>query len=461
MGNLAYYDELRSTDRAEALEGYAALQDEIAADDAERILWIADQVAPTPPAALDRLFARVPLDGDPLLVRAATHARAMIAWFAGRSEDAERRWTRGVTEPGAPRDKFWLRSCLNLAMAFTARGCLFEPLVLFAMGARAAQDSGKAYFEAYAAFSRASLLLEMDDIDRAQEAAHTAREAAARLTEEAELRVVDYMRFEVHAELASSRGALKIAHEERQQQLAWLEAYGHVENAILAEVQGRILALQYALDPSTRDATLAALATLPERYELGPSWAGDGRRDLLELQARHGVEGGDVAAAQQAARALIDDLREDPHASRRVRRAARLGRLLSEPGGDAALAREALELASHASLMRVLNAERVTREIPLLAEATPADWEVLRDFRRRLRLEQRMLLDTVAEVLKPGEPAFDLLVQDEMIRICAWCYRVRTSKDTWLPIAHYVPSDSEFGVSHGICDVCRDQYFPT
>ena len=59
-----------------------------------------------------------------------------------------------------------------------------------------------------------------------------------------------------------------------------------------------------------------------------------------------------------------------------------------------------------------------------------------------------------------GAPAFDLIVQDEMIRICAWCYRVRTNRQAWLPIAHFIPSDASFAVSHGICEDCRERYFP-
>ena len=74
--------------------------------------------------------------------------------------------------------------------------------------------------------------------------------------------------------------------------------------------------------------------------------------------------------------------------------------------------------------------------------------------------EQRDLLDGVAAHLQPGEPAFDLLARDDMIRVCAWCGRVRSGDNDWLPVSHYRPADRAPQVSHGICETCREQHFP-
>ncbi|MEO0321321.1 MAG: hypothetical protein AAF447_00050 [Myxococcota bacterium] len=461
MRSLEDADAARSGDRAAALEAYASLQDAISPRDAERVLWIADQSAPGPPAELDRLFARVLADeGDLVLVRAAYHARALIAWFGGRSDEAEAGWTEAMRLEAAGRDRFWIRSCLNLGMALLARGCLFEPVVLTGMGARAAAAAGQPYLEAYAAFVRATLLLGIDDVSRAEASAAVARLAAAAVEDPGELRVLQYLRFDQSVELLRARGELHAAMAELDRQRAWLEAYGQAEAVVLAEVEGRRLAVQYELEPHARAAIVEALQRLPETHGLGPVWAGDGRREAGALAVRYAVECGSAAVAEREARVLMDDLRAETRASRRVKRAMGLGQLLAKLGpGFETLTRDALALASEACLARIQAAERASRDIPALAEATPHDWQILADFRRRLRDEQAAVLATVAEVLQPGAPAFDLLVRDDMICICAWCSRVRTRADAWLPIAHYVPSAGAFAVTHGMCETCEAIYF--
>ena len=44
-----------------------------------------------------------------------------------------------------------------------------------------------------------------------------------------------------------------------------------------------------------------------------------------------------------------------------------------------------------------------------------------------------------------------------LVRLCAWCKRVSTRKGHWLPLAHYIPSDPELLVTHGICAECREK----
>ncbi len=461
MPTLEEVDALRGEDRAAALRAYADVQEQIGTEDRERILWIADQSAPGPPAELDPLFERVlARAGDPELIRAAHHARALIAWFEGRAEAAEAGWAAAMQLTASGRDRSWIRSCLNLGMALLARGCLFEPVVLTGMGARAAARAKQPYLEAYAAFVRAALLLGIDDLPRAESEAARARLAAAKVDDPGELRVLEYLRFDLGVGQLRARRELRAALAELERQRAWLDAYGEAEPVVLAEVEGRQLAVRYELEPESRAAIVDTLQRLPETYALGPAWAGDGRRDAWALAIRHAVESGDACAAGREARALMDDLRSEARASRRVRRAMGLGQLLAGLGPQAdELAHEALALASEACLARIQAAERATHDIPALAEATPDDWQILADFRRRLRDEQAAVLATVAEVLQPGAPAFELLVRDDMICICAWCSRVRTASDAWLPVAHFVPATGAIAVTHGMCEACMETHF--
>ena len=41
---------------------------------------------------------------------------------------------------------------------------------------------------------------------------------------------------------------------------------------------------------------------------------------------------------------------------------------------------------------------------------------------------------------QPGDAAFELLVHEDVIRICAWCERARTEDGGWIPLTTFVPS---------------------
>lgn len=51
-----------------------------------------------------------------------------------------------------------------------------------------------------------------------------------------------------------------------------------------------------------------------------------------------------------------------------------------------------------------------------------------------------------------------------LLPLCAWCKRVRTAEDDWLPLETYLEKMSESRVTHGICPDCevreRDQKEP-
>lgn len=459
MSILEEADALRTTDRLRALALYAEQQQAISALDEERIVWICEQVSPTPPPELAPLLERVPEDAPEDLRRAALHGRATIAWYLGRAEEAERLWVGGLRFPHAVRDRFWIRSCLNVAMVLHQRHSLFEALVLAGMGLRAARALGRPYLSAYAALRRTGLLLEMGELECPLDDIARAAEDLTQIRAEGERRVIELELRDVTAELQDLGGDREAALLEREQQIAWLEAYPSVEAGILADAHMTCLQLRFELRPERSAEVLAEFASLPERFELGSSWTERWSRNLAELRIRHAAASGQEAQALQHARRLLELLREGVQSARKVPRALRLGRFLARELGEAELAREAFELAARASLMRVLEADRSAREIPELAEASAQDWYILRGYRMRLQDEQRDLLDAVAADLKAGAPAFDLIVRDELICICAWCYRVRTSENAWLPIAHFIPSSASFGVTHGICEACRERYF--
>ncbi|MHC4959284.1 MAG: hypothetical protein ACYTGN_13020 [Planctomycetota bacterium] len=443
-----------------ALQMYAVLRDELDPSDEERLLWICDQVAPTPPPELTPVIEDAAEKGSPIVRRAAMNALAIAAFYAGDRPTAERLWTRGLREPHLTRDRYWIRSCLNLAMALFERRCVFEPLALTAVGKRAAIDAGLPYLRSYATVRHAHILILVGDLERARAELDEADAANVQIHEEGQRRVVLHEAMTARALLYEAAGDPEAAYDERARQLAWLEEYRHVENPVLAEVHMAKLELHFDLAVDERIDVLCEFEEIPDRYALDMSWRETWQRQFLGLRIRDAVARGASESALDYARRLLDLLRTGTHDSRTAARASALGRLLTNELKVPALARAAFELGSEACVGRIVEAYRASLEIPELSEATADNWSTLLRYRKRLLEQQRELLEAVAEHLKPGEPAYDLLARNDLISVCAWCGRARTHDRTWLPVSHLLPPDKAFRVSHGICEVCRDEHFP-
>lgn len=456
-GTLEAADRLRDTDQVAALQAYAALQDQVRADDHDRVLWICDQLAPTPPASLLPLLRRVQQQGPLLLRRAALHAEASCHWYAGRGEEAERAWAQGLRVAAETRDRYWVRSCLNLAMVMQQRYCTFEPLVLGGMGRRAAQEIDEPYLVAFAALCLTQLLLKMGLIERAAAELAIAEESLPRVERVSHQRVVEYEWLRVNVQLLKAQGDRRAALAKSDEEMAFLDSReeGSVEAPILAATMLTHLDLQYTELPERRAEVLAQFESFPREHALGPDWLAHWERVRIGRYLQYAVEQGNLSGARTLAQDLLALIREDATESRKVLMAANLGRILAEDLGDPTGSREAFEVASAACLNRIVEADRASREIPELAEATPDDWQALRAYRKRLATQQQELLESVARHLKPGEAAHDVLVTGDMIRMCAWCSRVCTTDGVWKPLAHFVPARPTQGVTHGICETCK------
>jgi hypothetical protein len=177
---------------------------------------------------------------------------------------------------------------------------------------------------------------------------------------------------------------------------------------------------------------------------------------------------GRVAEALAASARLLGVMRTAGAAlgtGTRLRQAAALGRILGRlPGGEAA-ARGAFDEAGAAALERIVEVEAALRGYPELGAPSVEDLRTLEDHRRRMRAEQEAVLDAVARLILPavagGERAFpSILAPGDFVAVCAWCRRVRTADERWLPIHAYVPERAPLRFTHGICDDCRLRVFP-
>ena len=139
-----------------------------------------------------------------------------------------------------------------------------------------------------------------------------------------------------------------------------------------------------------------------------------------------------------------------------------LARCLARDPADAPLARRAYDVAAAATLSRIARLDALTREVPELALLADDDRAWIRDLEAHYRAEQGALLEHVAALLKSGRDADAAFLYTgghdrSLVRLCAWCKRVSTRDGHWLPLAHYIPSDPEFLVTHGICAECRSK----
>ncbi len=452
-------DRLRVAEPAEALALYAAACDEIDAHDEERLLWICDQVAPTPPVALGPLLHRVADTGTGVLKRAAIHTLATQAWYTGDSEEAEFGWRRGIRENDGARDLYWIRSVLNLANAQSTRDCVFEPMVLTRMGQRVASELERPYLRLYATTQLANILLRVNDPDGAQRELASAEAGIGSLQRTSKRRVIRHNVFDGQADLYVARGQHGQALRSRTAQIEWIESYGYVEDAVLAVVMIQRLRLLFDLRPKDRADWVQQCEAIPDRFDLQASWRLVWERTLAEFNMRFALEQqADRAAALHWGRRALALLHDVPD-SQAVLDACVLGRTFADELRSPDDAREAFELASVASLRRILEAHRDVKRLPELAEATPEDYAVLQGYQKHLSHEQQELLSNVARHLRPGEPAFELLSSDSWICLCAWCGRVRAQDHTWLPVSHLVPQDQLNEVTHGICESCRRRHF--
>jgi len=231
------------------------------------------------------------------------------------------------------------------------------------------------------------------------------------------------------------------------------------QHATLADAHTQRLRALAELEPERGSEWIAELEALPERYELDEDWERQLVRELARLRYRMAqqalVEG---EALRSRAESLLDAILDSVRGNERVHELVTLGRSFeSIELGD--LSRRAFDQAATEILRRLAEAAAAKDDLPELQGATEEDWQIHEESQQRLFAEQRELMDTVAELWRPGHPAFELIVVDDLVRLCAWCRRLQRRDGEWIPASGYVPSTPAVSVSHGICEGCREAHF--
>jgi len=402
-------------------------------------------------APLDLFDAASRLSPDPELADRAAVAWASISIARGDLTGAEKRlWevlrsTRGTgssTERGA---------CVNLARVLSRQSRAHEALLVSGRAYVLSESLGDTIGLAASALASAQALIVMGETTEG-----LARMDAA----QASLEGLDHPA----AEALRATG--------RQSRLDALHASGRYDEALSL------------LDGYFADVDLTSRAAL--------LW-------VHGFRAQVHIDAGDVDAAEEHVRIALQHAQDDDeqmlalriietricHARRdrlcvvrRGRRAiraaeharARLGYprfklaelvpLLQEAGAPD-VAQRCAELAAEERLQQIVAIDRCAREMPEFCVVRREDRELLVQTKKRVLEEQRECLAQLSQMFDAtpasdaNHPAIFAPNDDGMVRVCAWCTRVATIGDRWLPLGHLIPPAGEIEVTHGMCAECR------
>lgn len=187
-----------------------------------------------------------------------------------------------------------------------------------------------------------------------------------------------------------------------------------------------------------------------------------GRLQSLVLEVQIGAALGETEGALRTGRAALASMASVDRASFLAADSVHQGSLLArafERLGAFDLAHEAYDRTAEAVLVSLEQVEECARWLPELGPATGDDAAPLSRARKQFLREQKTLLGRVARLLElqGGASVRGLLMhprKEGLVAICAWCERVRTAEDLWLPIGHFVPRSGPFEVTHGMCPPC-------
>ncbi|MCB9915536.1 MAG: hypothetical protein H6828_10360 [Planctomycetes bacterium] len=450
-------DALRERDRRAAVVAYAALPPERVCADSERAAWLVSEAKDTLAPELRPLMLHVVATLDGLTRRRAVDALASMAWYGGRAPEAGRYWREALDAGRDVKDAEWLIALLNLSLVYFFLGRYFESLVLSGRAVTHALQTGEAALAGLGHARRGMVLFRVGEYERALRELEQPPELARAAKLETNGALVLAVTWLWRSRLAAAQGEVAdaLAHA--------LVALDHTERMdpsrsgkLRYMIEGDRLSLEYALQPARRRELLEALERRAAAPHSEVDWMIPARLEALRLRMRYELdEVGDRASALLCARELLDEYPVQLRRDALIEEASDLARVLGEEFGAPDLARHAYELAAAASLRRIAEVHQVTLELPELSAATPEDWEVLANYRRRLVDAHATLSATIRAVLDAGHPALDLLRTGEaQVRACAWCLRISTRDGRWLPLAQFLPSELDFEVTHGICADC-------
>lgn len=183
--------------------------------------------------------------------------------------------------------------------------------------------------------------------------------------------------------------------------------------------------------------------------------------DLWATLEVHGPEAARNNVERVLLRLISNGHHDEPHGNaQKVRYLTAIGDLLRQRCDDWRLAQAAYEMASASVVVRILQLNEFVRRAPEITELTAGDRIALSEYRFRFKEKHAEMLESVAALMTTMDktrewiPIRRFLHTDSVILLCAWCQRLCTVGDVWLPVGHFVPEKRSLRVSHTICPSC-------
>ena len=418
--------------------------------DGELMQWLGQRCRPGIPPELVGVFERG-LEERSEVRRTCLQKLAATAYYEGRTEDARRIWLTAAEEGRAASDRLWFMALNNLALMARGHGLHFEALVLSGMSLRGLPEDDLHAIAVFAFRERVCGLLEHDDVAASERTLERGLQRCRFLDgtkpiDGAALSSLDVARGQLAVEGGRLREALEVFEQVRR---AGLETRA-VDGAVQLTNACRVLEVRFELEPENRPALFDRFEALEGEYEARGDWKESFFAAREFLRWRLHAEGARAGDAARAAERFFEHL--PPHCSFPYMRRA-IAMLERHPFDDAIQGR----LTAHAAdflLERLDASQREAEELPIQVAATAEDWNLLAGHHARLLAQPHFLRPAFASRWRTGLPAFDRLVDNGYVVVCAWCGRTRTNEGNWLPATEVFELVTPESISHGICESC-------
>lgn len=436
--------ERREESPAEALEVVERYPDQFPVENPELVAWLVGQRSQSFNDSVRSIYLRA-LQQDREVSRLVLHPLGASAWYAGDIEQAEQYWRRGMAEGEKIRDDFWCRSVNNMALVKAFRGAVFESLVLCGVVLRTVGDS-YSRVRVFATTQKARALIRLEHYSDAQFLIEQSLDLAAKIPDESERAAATQLSYSV---LMDSH-----AHFKRWQDVI-LEASRilqdpFVPDPVRAGVEIDRLIARFEVEDGNRVEILDEMLTVQERFELSGRWAETCRLGQHMLRWRDALLRGVVADCEQEAHQVLGALNSE-FSSMHFRRAFEY---LEQVPLDPQLHQDFEELFVTSVLHRLDLSLDERDTVAGLDSATPEDWQILADYQRRLLgPPQTQLRRGIARRWKPGLPAYDRLVSEDFVKMCAWCTRLQANHGDWI-VNEELSRVVSNRFTHGICPDC-------
>jgi hypothetical protein len=462
---LAEADGLRAggpPGRRRALALYRGLRDALDAartEDAARVQWVFENDARRDGPVGEMAAAAAKSAKEPEFRDLAELVRGQSLADLGRLDEAEAVFRALLAAARGTAARIERLSCLSLAKLFAHQRRGFEALALARIAATLARKAENPWDLCVA---RARICMALQVIDDGERLARAVEELDRALDDAPEERarplrwMVLGFRVEAALEVDDLDGARRALEGLKglTSSSAGTSGDPRLPLDLAAEIEARSGRHREAL------ARIAGARAIPARVPASDL-------PLALLEARCLAESGDAEAGRRSMAAVLDLLDEEPDpdpfgTGQRIRWATEAGRLLQERLADPAGAQRAFDLAAGWVVRRIVEIDRAIADMPELAGVAAEDLRALTDHRNRFVREQAEILDRVAGLFSGDAPPPGLVHggvgEDSYFHACAWCRRVKTAGDRWLPIGEFLPDDRRLRISHGICGDCRRRW---